>query len=373
MGYYAHAVVGHLDLMARRQEISALISDPATDPALRTSLTRVLAIRRFASDELGLPDNRSYRSYADTGRQYVVWNVFAAPELDLTPLTWCYPFAGCVGYRGFYNEAAAQRFATRLRRQGNDVYVAGVSAYSTLGWFNDPVVNTMLYREETALAGVIFHELAHQRLYVEDDTLFNESFARTVEQEGVRRWLAARGTDAQRRQWERRLALRRPFLGLVERTRERLAAVYDSPASTGEKRRGKARILAAMGAEFDALAAGEPGLDRYEAWMRRGVDNAKLNAVRLYEGLVPAFEALLAQVGGDLGRFYARCAALGELPRDERHRRLAALVIAPAPADHPAGDRSRRPCPPSMAAASTAGRWTAFKSAPGPRAREAGH
>ena len=186
--YYGQSISGHLGLMAKRTEVTKLIADEQTDENLKKELQTVLDIRAFASTELALPDNHSYRSYVDVGESYVLWNVVATGEFSLTPKNWCYPFAGCVAYRGYYAETDASAFADSLKDQGLDVFVGGVRAYSTLGWFDDPVLNTMLDRPFTYLAGVIFHELAHQQVYIKDDTTFNESFAVAVEREGVRRW-----------------------------------------------------------------------------------------------------------------------------------------------------------------------------------------
>jgi predicted aminopeptidase len=326
MQYYAQSIEGHLDLMVKRRPIEAIIEDPHTAPALRASLDRVHLIRRFASSELALPDNASYGTYVDTGRTEVLWNVFATSELDLKPLTWCFPFAGCIGYRGYFDGEAARRYARALRAQGYDVYVGPVTAYSTLGWFDDPVLNTMMVWDEAVLAGLIFHELAHQKLYIQGDTLFNESFACTVERVGVERWLATHGDEAARRAWDRQLAQRERFVGMLERTRDALDAIYQSDRTDAQKRQEKAHALAALREEYAQQRRLDPTWAAYAAWFESDLNNAKLNAVNLYEGLVPAFTALLESVDGDLPRFYAAAADLGGLQKDDRRDRLTAMV-----------------------------------------------
>src|SRR4051812_10885006 len=190
--YLIQAATGQMQIVSKRQPIAEVIRDPATSEKLKARLEYVAAARDFASRELGLPDNESYRSYADLGRPYVVWNVFAAPEFSVEPRQWCFPIAGCVVYRGYFSEAAAQRYARKLRRRGDDVAVGGVAAYSTLGHFKDPVLSTMLGWSDAQLAATLFHELAHQVVYVPGDSQFNESFATVVEEAGLERWLAAR-------------------------------------------------------------------------------------------------------------------------------------------------------------------------------------
>jgi predicted aminopeptidase len=326
LGYYAQSVHGHLNLMAKRRPLADVIEDPRTAPDLRASLDRVYLVRSFASTELGLPENASYSTYVDTGRTEVLWNVFATPELDLEPLTWCFPFAGCIGYRGYFDAQAAQRYARSLRAQGYDVYVGPVTAYSTLGWFDDPVLNTMMAWDETVLAGLIFHELAHQKLYIQGDTLFNESFARTVEREGVDRWLAVHGDDAARLAWDRRLTHRERFVGMLERARDALDQIYRSDRTDVQKRQEKARVLAALHDEYEDQRRLDPAWTPYAGWFDSDLNNAKLNAVNLYEGLVPAFTALLESVDGDLERFYAAAADLGGLALDDRRHRLMAMA-----------------------------------------------
>jgi len=324
LAYYRQSVAGHLALMAAREPIAEVAGDPDTAPRVRERLLRAERIREFASRELALPDNDSYRSYVALDRPYVLWNVVAAPEFSLEPKTWCFPIAGCVAYRGYYDERAARSFAEKLAGEGLDTAVLGVRAYSTLGWFDDPVLSTMIEQPEHYLAGIIFHELAHQRLYVRDDTAFNEAFATAVEREGVRRWLRAHGAPGALAAYERALEREALFLSLLGVARERLAALYASARPAAEKRATKKRIFAEL---RDAHAQARPQLGPgYDAFFAGRLNNAHLALVATYHAYVPAFERLLAAEGGRLPAFYEAVAALARLPADERRARLEALM-----------------------------------------------
>ena len=323
MGYYWQSVKGQIDVWSRQRAIDSVLRDADTPAATRGRLAAVLEMRQFAVRELGLPDNASFTRYADLGRPYVVWNVFAAPELSLKPVTWCFPIAGCVSYRGYFSKEEAERYAADLAKGGHDVYVGGVPAYSTLGWFADPVLNTVLGYSNPRLALLIFHELAHQVAYVRDDTVFNESFAVTVEREGVKRWLARHGTAQDKANYERGLARRDSFVRLVETYRERIEALYQSEVDPGTMRARKKEIFTAMVRDYQKLKAGWDGFAGYDRWFEHGPNNAHLVSVATYTQLVPAFQALLAREGGDLPRFYKAVKELARLPRDER---LAALL-----------------------------------------------
>lgn len=337
VGYYAQSIGGHLGLMLKREPINGLLGDSATPPGLKGRLSEAVAIREFASAELGLPENGSYRSYVDLGRRFVVWSVVAAPELSLNPKTWCFPVAGCVSYRGYYDEDTAQRFAGGLRDVGYDVYVAGVRAYSTLGWFDDPITSAILAQPEVYLAGVIFHELAHQRLYVAGDSSFNEAFAVAVEREGVRRWLAAQRTPAELEDYRRLRSREHDFLRLVFDARDRLHAIYDGGGSIEERRTQKRQVFDALREKFRQTKVGWGGAHGYDAWFDRHLNNAKLASVATYYGLVPAFERLLAKHNGELEAFYAACEGLGELPADERDAALSELATESGQAGESAG------------------------------------
>jgi predicted aminopeptidase len=324
--YYAQVGGGHLEVMRLAVPIEERLREADTPEPLRAKLAKVLAIREFASRELALPDNGSYRRYADIGRPFVVWNVFAAPEFSVKPLESCFLFAGCVSYRGFYSEEAALRHSASLAEQGYDVYVGGVPAYSTLGWFSDPVLSTFIQFPELEIARIVFHELAHQVAYVKGDTMFNESFAATVEEEGVRRWLEREGTSAQRAAYEDSRRRRSEFVALVIKYRAELAAFYDLPAEPEERRAGKRRLFAQMQDEYRVLKVSWGGFAGYDRLFARGANNALLASVASYAELVPAFRALLAQKQGDLAVFYAAVRDLAKLEKPERDARLAALA-----------------------------------------------
>jgi predicted aminopeptidase len=330
LGYYSQSVSGQLGVMARRQPVDDLINDPGTDPQLKQRLVMVQSMRRFASDTLVLPDNSSYTLYADIGRPFVVWNVFAAPELSLELKTWCYPFAGCVAYRGYFARADAVAYAERLREQGYDVYSGGVKAYSTLGWFDDPVLNTVMEYSEARLAGLIFHELAHAQLYVPDDTAFNESFATAVELAGVDAWLAQQGDAQAAREYREFHARKAAFYELVAQTRSELLAVYASDITDAQMRRAKQRLIGVMRERYAVLKRGWGGEGDFDAWFAADINNAQLGATSAYREYLPAFRQLLRHSDGDYARFYAAAAKIGELPADERRRRLLALADAGA-------------------------------------------
>lgn len=325
LGYYYQAVEGQMQIWHRSRPIAQVIDDSHTSPQVRERLSLVLRVRDFASGELALPDNGSYRKYADLERPFVVWNVFAAGEFSVAPKEWCFPFAGCVGYRGYFSQAGAEQFGEELRRQGYDVFVAGIPAYSTLGWFDDPVLNTVVRYPDAQLAQLIFHELAHQAVYVPGDTMFNESFAVAVELEGVDRWLARDGDAAKRAAFDLYEQRKGAFIDLVMKYRDSLKALYASAASDAEKRRKKAETFAAMKAQYLTLKASWGGYAGYDRFFAEGLNNAHLVPVATYSELVPGFRRLLAENGGDFKRFYAAVKELGKLPKDERAARLGAV------------------------------------------------
>ena len=253
LGYYVQSIDGQMKLLQARRPIADVIADPATPPPLKAKLERVLAIRDFASRELKLPDNPSYRNYADLQRPFVVWNVFAAAEFSVKPREWCFLIVGCVGYRGYFAQAGAEAYTRELRGEGLDVFVSGVPAYSTLGWFDDPVLNTFINYPEHALSRLIFHELAHQVVYVKGDTGFNESFAAAVETEGVRRWIARNGDDTMRADFERAQQRRTQFRELLSKYRERLAALYRLPIAPEEMRVRKAQAFSDLQRDYGLL------------------------------------------------------------------------------------------------------------------------
>ena len=335
VGYYAQAAHGHVSLVVAARPIDDWLQGPAASEALRARLVLAQEMRRFAAQSPGLPDNRSYTAYADLKRPAVVWNVFATPELSLDLKTWCYLVFGCAGYRGYFDQAAAQEAGEALRSQGYDVNVAPVPAYSTLGWTNwlggDPLLNTFINWPEAELARLIFHELAHQVLYVKDDTVFNESFATAVEREGVRRWIAHRGDPGLAQAYAQYEQRRADFLRLLLDHRARLVQVFAAPIGDDEKRALKRQVFADLQQAYQRVRAerwgGFPGYDRF---FDRELNGAHLAAVGAYNDLVPAFEALLAREGGDLPRFFDAARSLARLARSERDAALRSLVPASA-------------------------------------------
>lgn len=321
--YVAQAARGQWSVMHARRPIDAVIADPATAPTLKSTLLELRSAREFAVRELHLPDNGSYRSYANIGRRYVVWNVVAAPEFSVHPRTWCFPVAGCVAYRGYFNERRARAFARSLADRGFDVTLDGVPAYSTLGRFADPVLSTMLPYGEVELVATIFHELAHQRLYVPDDSQFNEAFAVTVEDAGLERWLAARGDSdeigALRAERERE----RAYVALFAATRERLERLYASDLPAAQMRARKEEEFAALAGRIRELEHSQGfRAPLYEEWISAGLNNARLASLATYYACVPGFERLLAAADGNLDAFYARARALARESHAARHRAL---------------------------------------------------
>jgi predicted aminopeptidase len=330
IGYYSQAISGQLSMVRLQQPIADLEKNPATSERLRSQLRLVEELKGFAGTHLHLPIGEQYSEYIDLDRDtqhgrdqnYVVWNVFVAPELSLSPETWCYPIAGCSAYRGYFKEAQARDFAERMEGQGFDVYVGGVAAYSTLGWFDDPVLSTWVYREEVQLAELLFHELAHQLLYVPGDTAFNESFATTVAREGVRRWLEDRGAEDLYPEFVQQSKQREEFVALVSRYRTSLGEVYAADHSPSEKRSRKELLIENMRGEYESRGVAKGQAGPYSGWLKAPVNNAKLNSVGLYNDLVPGLTALLADEQGDLPRFYQRCVTLADLPLEARRSQL---------------------------------------------------
>jgi predicted aminopeptidase len=324
VSYYGQLASGQLQLLRAREPVSRVIADPGRDQLLRAHLIQSQKARTFASQQLRLPDNQSYRLYADIGRPFVVWNVFATPEFSLTPQNHCFPIAGCVAYRGYYSQSAARGEAALQRLQGMDVSIGGVEAYSTLGWFNDPIISSMMAWGDERLATLIFHELAHQRFYVKDDTEFNESFATFVEQEGTRQWRAFRGlapdSGAQVQQ-------RDQFIQLVLETRTRLERLYTLPLPADQMRQRKADEFERLRGEYRQLRDSRwAGDKRYDAWINAPMNNARLLPFGLYDQWVPAFAALFRQEGGNWVKFYAAVEQVGALPVGERKAALKALA-----------------------------------------------
>jgi len=320
LNYYMQAVGGQLELNSRTRPIGELLADAHTPADLRARLMVAQSVREFASRELGLPDNKSYRGYAELDRPYVVWNVVVAPEFSLDAVEQCFPVAGCVLYRGFFSREQAEQHAASALARGEDAFVYGVPAYSTLGTFDDPLLSTFIRWGDTELARLLFHELAHQILYVHGDSTFNESFAVVVEREGVRRWLAAENRSADLSKYLEARQREREFAQRLDETRARLKAIYASGLPKDE-------IRAAKKAEYARLAA-DPVYKRHAASYVGGPNNALLASFATYSQLVPAFERQLAAARGDLRLFYSRMKKLSRLAKAERTRELENQVSA---------------------------------------------
>jgi len=338
-GFYGQAVRGHMDLMSKREPIDELLLDPGTDDALRRQLELVQEARRFASIELALPNNNSYTTYVALDRDYVVWNVFAAPEFSIEPRQWCFPVAGCVVYRGYFAEQRADAYAAKLAARGWDVHVGGAAAYSTLGRFDDPVLSTMMAWDDRQLVAILFHELAHQRLYVKDDSAFNEGFATAVEVLGMERWFATRGDLAGLAAYVAGRERASAFNLLLADTRERLAELYRSDQDPVRMRQSKADEFAALRDRYQALRRSWDGYSGFDRWFETPLNNARLVPVSTYGRLVPAFRALFREQGEDFRAFFAACDELAAADPTQRQSELEArLAIAPEPPSPQASD-----------------------------------
>lgn len=339
--YYSQAVRGHVKLLAGREKIATLLQDAAIEPRLKQRLQLVEEVRAFAFSELKLPQTGSYRSYVQLQRHYVLQNLFAAPEFSTQLLSWCYPIAGCASYRGYFDAQLLERAAARLRQQEYDIYIGNVGAYSTLGWFDDPLPSTVIYRPEAQLIGLIFHEMAHERLYIQDDTVFNESFATALERSGVERWYTERGASEQFAQYNDRQQIREKVITLIEQTRTELQNLYDqafaalaNPASglnDHEKvqlREDKQRLLDGAVRHYEELDAEEQRLSGYSHWFDSGLNNAKIGSVAAYHSLVPVFLKILRSNDGDYTRFYSDVETIGNLSAQDRRRCLDKLSSA---------------------------------------------
>ena len=322
--YYMQAAAGQWEVIRKREPVAEVIDAADTPPELADRLRIVTAARNFSIEQLGLPDNKSYRGYTALERDFVVWNVFAAPEFSLQPKQWCFPVAGCVSYRGYFKKQSAIRESERLAASGFDVAIGGVTAYSTLGKFNDPILSTMMRWDDVQLVAVLFHELAHQVVYVQGDSGFNESFATAVEEVGVRRWLQSRGMEADLVVYRERRALRRQLMGIVATARSDLQMIYDANIDDTEKRVRKEQRLQQLAATVTAELE-SAGRDP-TSWLTGELNNARLISTTLYEGQLPAFRALLQNCAQDIRCFYKAAKALARLERPERDKRLDALV-----------------------------------------------
>ena len=321
--YYAQAARGQMEVLRKREPIGDVIGDPETPPELASRLQLVQEARAYSITGLGLPDNKSYQTYSDLERDYVVWNVFAAPEFSLTPKQWCYPVAGCVSYRGYFKEDAAIRTAAKLRDDGFDVHLGGVAAYSTLGKFNDPVLSTMMRWDDVQLAAVLFHELAHQLLYVKGDTGFNESFATAVEEFGIERFLLSKDLSDEFDAYKIRKDKRRDTMLLISDARNDLRSLYASDIDDDDKRRRKRQRIEQLDSDLHAMIR-TAGSDA-PAWLQEPMNYARLASLALYEGRLSEFRIMLERCDEDLDCFYDEARRISKLDKAARNEYLDSL------------------------------------------------
>lgn len=326
LGYYWQSIHGHLSMMHAARPVDELLKDAQLSANLRERLQVAQQIRRYASENLGLPDNGSYKAFADLKRSAVVWNVFATEELSLKMHAWCFPVAGCVNYRGYFDENAARAYAAGLKEKGLDVQVAPVPAYSTLGWFDDPLLNTFIFYPHGELARLVFHELAHQVVYVQGDSAFNESFATAVERIGVDRWLAVQPDRRWIDQYQAHQQRKRAFLTLLRNTKAALEGIYASDVSDAEKRSAKARAFETLKADYAALKTSWQGWSGYDRWFKEPLTNAHFASLGLYDQWVPAFLELFVRQNRDLNAFYAEVKKIAALSKEDRRANLEALL-----------------------------------------------
>ncbi len=330
VGYYSQIVTGHMKIVLGKQSVETALADQSLDEQTRHRLQVAVDARQYAISRLQLPKNDSYSSYYDTGQNFVTWNVVAAPEFSLKAKTWCFPVAGCVAYRGYYTREAAASYASKLKSEGLDVTISGATAYSTLGWFADPLLNTMLNRSDASITSLIFHELAHQQLYTRDDSTFNESFATFVEQEGLRLWQkdnpVSNGVDLVQ-QLAQRAERKRDFLELLNNTKGSLLTLYASGKTESEMRAEKQRYFEQMKSDYSQLKKTWGGYQGYDGWFSRPLNNARLAAVGTYNDYLPAFAVLFRQSGNDFETFYRAAKALADLPLALRKKRIAELAM----------------------------------------------
>ena len=330
IGYYKQAISGQMAMLSNRQPLSELIADSNTKPELKEKFRLILALRSFAEEKLNLSAGKRYLSYVDLHRSNAVWNVYATPEFSLKPKSWWYPVVGSVTYRGYFSEQAARDYAQKIRQKGFDVYVGGVDAYSTLGWFNDPVLNTFIDNSERRLASLIFHELTHQRLFISGDTEFNEALATAVAEEGLRQWLVAKNDPVALEKYTAEIQRKKQFVDLIRETRRKLDAVYASApadASPLALREQKEAVLKGLRETYLKMKENWNGYSGYDEWFDGPLNNAQLNTVSTYYDLVPVFRSMIDKQGGDLKGFFDEAKKFAGMSKEKRHQTLVALKI----------------------------------------------
>ena len=324
--YYSQAARGQLTIVFGREDIQQLLKEEQDLPdELVEKFAKVMDIREFAEIELGLPVGGNYSSYVDIEREHVVWNVFAAPEFSVDPVNWCYPIAGCVAYRGYFSEQSALSYSAKLGENGFDVYIGGVDAYSTLGWFEDSLLSTVLNRADYQLAGLLFHELAHQLVYLPGDTTFNESFATAVEREGVRRWLTKSNKDSNIDAALLDYDRQQQFVDLVTDYRDRFESLYQLEINVSSMRSQKLQLQQTLREEYAALKQQWQGYEGYDGWFSRSLNNAQLSTVASYNDLLPFFAVVFEQSNHNFSAFYAEVSRIADLPEQERDELVTAI------------------------------------------------
>ncbi len=326
ISYYSQIVSGHMRIVMGKKPVAEVAEDNSIDDGLRRRLKLALQARQFGIDELDLPNNESYQTFYDTKRNYVTWNVVAAEEFSFKPETWCFPVAGCVSYRGYYAKEDAEAYSQELARSGLDVAVNGATAYSTLGWFADPLLNTMLNRSDAGIITLLFHELAHQKMYVSNDSKFNESFAVFVEQAGLALWQERYGTTDQLAKLQTRRTRQDNFIELLRNTRDDLQVLFDSEIPQSVMRQKKAERFDQLRREYETLKENWGGYSGYDAWFERDLNNARLVAVATYNDYIPAFQVLFEQSNRDFPAFYKAVQSLADLPREQRTKQMNSLL-----------------------------------------------
>ena len=318
LDYYSQSIAGQWEIISHSKPIEEILLDENVPDSVKEKLSSINKIRNFAIEDLKLPGKNSYLSYADINRKYVVWNIIATPKLSLKPVKWCYPVAGCLDYRGYFEKQDALNQAKLLREEGYDVFIGGVSAYSTLGWFDDPVLNTMLKKDSNNLIKIIFHELAHQKIYIRNDTEFNEAFAETVAIIGTRKWLSTYRSKSELEEFNRKQKVEDRFVSIVLKARNELEKIYNSGLPDQLKLQIKNRILANMREEYKSTWTYHDNESNYDEWFENEINNAKITAVVTYRNLIPGFVQLLEYSENNLDSFYRLVKAMEQCSLPER-------------------------------------------------------
>ncbi len=327
IGYYAQMIGGHIEIHSQTQPIESVINNPETEDKLKHKLLLIQEAKEFAVNNLDLPQNNSYSDYVDLGRKYVLWSVTAAPKLSLKPYQSCFPIVGCMSYKTFFSKDDANKFANSLKQQGYDTYVAGIAAFSSLGWFDDPIINTMLSWRDTRLAGLIFHELTHQKIYIANDTTFNESIAVAVELEGIKKWLKHSGKEDKLDTFIENQKRHQQFLDLVLNTRQQLKSLYQSQFSEYKKSAEKKKLFAELIKDYETLKQSWKGYSGYDRWFNTDLNNAKLALLSTYTQYVPAFTQLLHNHNGDFANFFIAAKDISKMEKEKRNNFLNSLPL----------------------------------------------